>query len=236
MTAGSAASGLTAASEPHVRVCPTHKEEIMNGEPLSRHAGPIVLTAGAYIAITHLALLFVYNPDDLLSTLANPLFRIVSIAYAAAFAGLLVALFAAYARQAREAGKFGLVALFAAILGTFTLGADMWFEAFATPWLVEIAPQVINAERATIWVIGYFSSYILFAVGWALFGLASLRARVFPLPVNVALVLGGLIGFLAAGPPFSVPLGLALMWLGVWLIKTARVHATIPNSATALGT
>jgi hypothetical protein len=212
------------------------KEETMHGTPLSRHAGPIVLVAGAFFAITHLALLFVVNRGDVRTMVADPLYQVVSVAYAAAFAGLLIALFAAYARQAREAGTFGLAALFAAIVGTFTLGADMWFEAFATPWLAEVVPQILTAERKGIWVIGYFSSYVLFALGWGMFGLPSLRARVFPVRISVALVVGGLIGFLAAAPPWGVPLGLALMWLGGWLIKTARADATTTDSAMAVVT
>ncbi len=134
-----------------------------------------MLIAGAYIVITHLALFVVVNRGDPVAVMVSePVFRIVSVAYAAAFAGLLIALFAAYEQQARE-GTFGLVALFAAILGTFTLGADMWFEGFATPWLVEVLPQVLTAQKTTIWVIGFFSSYVLFALGWLLFGLASLQ-------------------------------------------------------------
>jgi hypothetical protein len=205
----------------------------MHGTPLSRHAGPIVLVAGAFFVITQLARLFRMNRGDLRAEVTDPFFQVATVASVAAFAGLLIALFAAYERQAREAGTFGLAALFAAIVGTLTLGANMWFEGFAAPWLVEVAPQIVTAESKGIWVIGYFSSYVLFALGWVMFGLASLRARVFPVRISVALVVGGLIGFLAALPPFGVPLGLALMWLGGWLIKTARAGATTPASAIA---
>jgi hypothetical protein len=205
----------------------------MHGTPLSRHAGPIILIAGVYMVVPHVTLLFVLSRRTLPALAADPLFRAVSVAYAAAFAGLLLALFAAYVRQAREAGRFGFIALFVAILGTFTLGADMWFEGFASPWLLEVSPQVLTAEKTTIWVTGYLSSYVLFALGWALFGLASLRARVFPLPISVALTIGGLIGFLAAAPPWGAALGLALTWLGGWLIKAERTLVTIPEPATA---
>ena len=128
----------------------------MHGTPLSRHAGPIVLVAGAFFVITQLARLSVANRGDLRAQVTNPLFQVASVATVAAFAGLLIALFAAYERQAREAGTFGLAALFAAIVGTLTLGANVWFEAFATPWLVEVAPQILTAEKKGIWVIGYF--------------------------------------------------------------------------------
>jgi hypothetical protein len=90
--------------------------------------------SGAFFAGMHLALFIVMDRSDLQAMLADPVFRVFSVAYASGFAGLLMALVTAYGQQAREAGTFGLVALFAAILGTFTLGADMWFEGFASPW------------------------------------------------------------------------------------------------------
>ena len=55
----------------------------------------------------------------------------------------------------------------------------------------------------------WFVSVVLFSLGWMLFGLASLRARVFPRALSVAVVIGGLIGFQAAMPPWGVALGLA---------------------------
>jgi hypothetical protein len=206
----------------------------MEASPLVRHAGPIVLIAGAYLVVAHVTLRLVLTVDELPVLTAHPGYRVASVAYAAAFAGLLMALFAAYARQAREAGRFGLVALFAATLGTFTLGADMWFEGFAAPWLIEVVPRMLDLEKTTLWVIGYFSSYLLFAMGWALFGLASLRARVFPLPISVAITIGGLIGFLAATPPYGAALGLALVGLGGWLIKAERRIGATKRLGTVL--
>jgi hypothetical protein len=57
--------------------------------------------------------------------LADPLFRVLNLAYAAAFSGLAIAACAAYDKQARAAGTFGLVAFGAAIVGTVNLGANM---------------------------------------------------------------------------------------------------------------
>jgi hypothetical protein len=109
---------------------------MMPESALSRYAGPIVLIVGAYLAVIHLALEFVFiRFSDLAVMLADPTFRVVNLAYAAAFSGLAIAACAAYDRQAREAGRFGLVALCAAIIGTVNLGANMWFEGFAVPWL-----------------------------------------------------------------------------------------------------
>ncbi len=204
----------------------------MSESPLSRAAGPIALVAGALFAAVHLALFAVIDRSDLAAMSADPTFRAVNIAYAATFPLLMLALFAVYGRQARAAGVSGIVGLGAAILGTMSLGADMWFEAFASPWLVDVVPQVLTVERSGIWQVGYLSSYLLFAFGWVLFGLVSLRARVFPIAISIAVTVGGAVGFLAAMPPFAVPLGLAVAALGWWLVRTDRAARLRPQPAT----
>ena len=63
-----------------------------------------------------------------------------------------------------------------------TMAGDMWFDGFASPWLAEVAPQVFTTARPTpILELGAVLSYGLMALGWALYGLATLRARVFPM-------------------------------------------------------
>jgi hypothetical protein len=193
-----------------------------------------VLIVGAYLVVTHVALKFVVmNFSDLAAMEADPVFRVVNLAYAAAFSGLAIAAFAAYDKQAREAGMFGLVALCAAIVGTVNLGANMWFEGFAVPWLADVVPQVLTVEKTLFWQVGYYSSYLLFAIGWVLFGLASLRAGLFPRLISLAIVAGGIIGFLAAQPPYGGALGLALLSLGIWMVKT-RSAAAAPSQPTTV--
>jgi hypothetical protein len=202
--------------------------------PLSRIAGPVAVTAGALFAAAHLGLFATVDRGDPIAMISDPVFRAFNIAFAAMFPLLLFALFAVYLRQDRAAGAFGLIGLFGAMLGTMSLGADMWFEAFAAPWVVAVAPQLLTAEKAVIWQVGYQSAYVLFALGWVLFGLSSLRARVFPVAISLALVVGGLIGYLAAMPPFGVPLGLAVAALGAWLIRTDRAARRQRPSAPSI--
>jgi hypothetical protein len=207
---------------------------MMSESALSRYAGPIVLIVGAYLTVAHLALEFVFvSFNDVAVMVADPLFRVLNLGYAAAFPGLAIAAFAAYDKQAREVGIFGLVALCAAIIGTVNLGANMWFEGFAVPWLAGVVPQILTAEKTLFWQVGYLSSYILFSIGWVLFGLASLRARVFPRLISLAIAVGGLIGFLAARPPYGVALGLALLSLGIWMVRTRSVAAA-PSQPTTV--
>ena len=74
---------------------------------------------------------------------------------------------------------------------------------------------------------------MLFAIGWVLFGIAGIRARVFPLPISIAVVIGGLVGFQAAMPPFAIPLALAITALGIWMIRTTTVADPAPALAPA---
>jgi hypothetical protein len=73
---------------------------------------------------------------------------------------------------------------------------------------------------------GWLSSYWLFAIGWVAFGVASLRARVFPVWISIFLVVGGIAGYQALLAPWGIPLGLALATLGVWLLRRPRSSAT----------
>ena len=177
-----------------------------------------MLVVGAYVAVTHVALQFVVmNFSDQAVMVADPTFRGVNLAYAAAFSGLAIAACAAYDRQAREAGMFGLVAFCAAIIGTVNLGANMWFEGFAVPWLAGVVPQVLTAEKTIFWQVGG----------------ASLRAGVFPRFISLAIVVGGIVGFLAARPPYGAVLGLALLSLGIWMVRTRRAADASAQPMTA---
>jgi hypothetical protein len=83
-------------------------------------------------------------------------------------------------------------------------------------------------------MIGGFTSYVLFASGWVLFGLASIRARVFPLPISIAIVVSGIVGFQAALPPFAIPLAVTIGLLGAWMIgSTARQRSNLVTVAPA---
>jgi hypothetical protein len=41
------------------------------------------------------------------------------------------------------------------------------------------------------------------------------------------IVIGGLVGFQSLLPPFGIPLGIAMAWLGIWMIRTP-----VPAGAT----
>jgi hypothetical protein len=194
---------------------------------LARHAGPIALAGGAAFALVDLARWIVQRPSDFFGMMADPTFRVANGAYFVAFIGLAIALVALNEHLADRYGRFGLIAFLAAFVGTMTQGGNMWFDGFAAPWLAEVAPQVISAEKTITLQVGALSAYVLFALGWMMFGVALLRARVVPVAVALGVIVGGVLGFQSGLPPFGIPLGLAVAAVGVALVRSAA-----PASAT----
>ncbi len=203
----------------------------MMQSPLARLAGPFALGAGTLFIAAQVLLSATLEPMNKLATVGKPLFAVAQVGYLLGFCMLLLALIAAYEWESVKAGAFGVVAFCAAVIGTVFLAGDLWFDTFAGPWIITAAPEVADAPTGSV-VSGAFVSYALFAIGWVLFGLASLRARVFPRLISVAIMVGGAVGFLALLPPFGIPLGLAMIALGTWMIR-APAPRTVDVSVAA---
>jgi hypothetical protein len=206
----------------------------MSDSIFSRLSGPIVLGTGVLLILAELILTTSYDAANRVATVHNPAYLAGGVIYLLAFGGLLISLAAAHQRQAEAAGLLGLVGFAAAIVGTLFLAGDLWFETFAVPWLGDVAPDVFTKAGGML-MVGGFASYVLFATGWTLFGLASLRARVFPMAVSLTIVAGGVIGFQALIPPFGLPLGVAITSLGVWMSRRsfgpAKGHGSLAAAA-----
>jgi hypothetical protein len=110
------------------------------------------------------------------------------------------------------------------------LGGDLWFETFAVPWIADRVPEAFNAEPTMLLALGAVSSYLLFSLGWMLFGIASFRARVFPRAISAGIVIGGLAGWSALLSPFGIPLGVALASLGAWMTRAVRIDSIGPTT------
>jgi hypothetical protein len=208
----------------------------MLSSPLTRLAGPMSIAAGILIAIAQLMML-PFDPKDHVATSTDPVFQIAGGVYMAGFAALIVALVGAYGWGLHRAGRLGTGAFVAALVGTMLLGGDLWFETFAVPWLADEAPTALDTDPTMVLAIGAIASYFCFAAGWALLGIASFRARVFPRAISAAIVVGGAIAFNALLAPFGIPLALAIGALGVWMIRVkapARVPARSQYASTGV--
>ena len=201
----------------------------MSDSLLSRNAGGLALAGGAAFALVDLGRWAFDRPGDKLGMMADPWFLVFNGAYFVVFVGLALALVALYTQLAPRTGRFGLVAFVAALTGTMTQGGNMWFDGFAAPWLAAVAPQVFTGEKTITLQIGALAAYLLFALGWMLFGIAVLRARVVPVAIPVALVIGGALGYRSGLPPYGVPIGLAVAALGAGLVRAH--HGALPVPA-----
>ena len=141
----------------------------------------------------------------------------MGLAFLAMFA-LLLALTGLYSRQVRGAGGLGLVGYLVAFLGTMLVAGDWWYEAFIGPALREQAPEVLTTAPSASIIIGAAITSVTFAAGWAIFGLATVRAGVFPRRMAVLMTVGGVAGVLTLIAPFQLPLAFAVGWMGWWLV------------------
>jgi hypothetical protein len=191
--------------------------------PLTRLAGPMAVVAGGLITVGQIVM-SPFDPKDHIATSQSVQFQAGGVVYMLGFLALMLALIGAYAWEARRAGRFGLVAVSTAVVGTMMLGGDLWFETFAVPSFADgpAGAQVLNGDPSMLLGAGAIASYALFALGWALFGIASYRARVFPKVLCIALVVAGIIGFQALLAPWGIPLGITVGALGVWMTVTNR--------------
>ena len=145
----------------------------------------------------------------------------MGLALAAMFA-LLVAIAALYSSGVAGVGRLGLVAYLVASLGTVLIAGNWWYEAFIGPVLRVEAPDLIaTAPSGSILVAAAITSGT-FAIGWALFGIASLQANVLPRRSSMLLTVAGVIGILALISPFQIPLALVVGLVGLWLVGSDR--------------
>jgi hypothetical protein len=191
---------------------------------LIRSAGSISVAAAVLIIVSQLIGFFAFDPDpanlsEAVTTTTATLYNILKLL---GFFLLLLGLIGLYAHQSVEAGTLGLIGFLVAFLGTMLVAGDWWFEAFAVPYLANVAPQALEGGASGTLVVGGLAGFVLFALGWVLFGLASFRARVFPRWAAIVLIVGGALGVQAGFPPFLFVLGLGVGLMGFSLYKLGR--------------
>lgn len=99
---------------------------------------------------------------------------------------------------------------------------NIWFDTFVAPWLANQIPAALEVPRNGSLVIGAVFSYVPMAVGWTLFGVACLQARVIPLPLALCLIPAGILAFFPL-PPYSIGFG-AVVWApGIWVTRHCQV-------------
>jgi len=165
---------------------------------LVRLGGLAAVAAGALLLIADLwsliIELLVGDTENFSEVAVSTSWAVISGMYLIGVLLLLVALVGLYARQAEAAGVLGLVGFLAALVGTGLLAGMFWTLAFVAPSVAVEAPAFLDAEPTGLLGFGFLFSGIVVGLGWALFGVATIRARVFPRAAAIVLTVGALLG------------------------------------------
>ena len=204
----------------------------MSLQALSRLVGPVSVVAAALIIVSqivNLGLGLALGAQSANSPVHTLKYGLALLAMYA----LLLALTGLYLRQADATGKLGLAGYLLAFLGTLLIAGDWWFESFIAPQIAAVAPEVMSGAITGSMAVGAAATFGLFAVGWMVFGIATLRAKVFPQPAATLLILGGLVGILAGSTPYQVPLAIAVGWIGLSLMRSHPIitYVAAPSPA-----
>jgi hypothetical protein len=137
---------------------------------------------------------------------------------------LLLGLVGLYASQARAAGVLGLIGFLLAFLGTVFVAGFDWAGAFLLPNVAAEASRIFEATPP-----GFVVTFVLFAIGWLVFGLAMLRARIYPRAVALVLIAGAVINLVpVAGTEFVF--AVAIGWAGFLLLMGRGIAEAPPPS------
>lgn len=143
---------------------------------------------------------------------------------------LMLGLVAFFARQSQKMGTFGVVAFVIAAIGTMLVSGFAWALTFIFPAIAEAVPEFIDALAAAP-SVGVVLTLFLVTVGWLLFGIASLRAKVLPAAATWVVIVGSFLAL--ALNIIKVPMSwlifdVGVIWMGWWL-WSERAQRTVES-------
>ncbi len=212
---------------------------------LTRAAGVSAAAAGLiFIAVQ------INHPPMDVASVATTEWVVRNSAKVAMGALALVGITGMYLRQVRQVGVLGLVGYLLFGVGYLLMFATEVVSAYVLPGLVTLAPGYVNdilvaaAGGTPVGDIGAMQvvlgvTGVGYMVGGLIFGTALFRARILARWAAALLAVSTIAtASLAVLPesfnrPMAVPVGIALVGLGVSLYRDQRVQAT-PTSASAI--
>lgn len=196
----------------------------MGNSSLVRLGGFTAVLSGVLLIIGDLSYLFI-DYEDFARAAASGAYIVQAVVFLLAGVLLLVGLVGMYLHHSEAAGVLGLIGFLAALLGTSLVMGAFWSDLFVTPALAQEVPELLNAEEPPALVdLGFTLSFSLFALGWLLFGLSVLRARIYPRAAALLLIVGAALTFIPL-PATGIVFSAAVIWLG-FLTLTRGAPAT----------
>jgi len=211
---------------------------------LTRAAGISAAVAGLiFIAVQ------INHPPMDVASVATTEWVVRNSAKAVMGALALVGITGMYLRQVRQAGLLGLIGYLLFGAGYLLMFSTEVISAYVLPGLVDVAPGYVNdilvaaAGGTPVGDIGAMKTVLAvtgvgYMVGGLIFGIALFRARVLARWAAALLAVGTVatasLAFLpeSFNRPMAVPVGVALLGLGVSLWRDQRTEATDTATAT----
>lgn len=195
----------------------------MSSSNLIRLGGLAAVLAGVLLTIGAL-LSLATESENLSESATTASYAFTWLLYLLGGVLLLLGLVGLYARQSEAAGILGLVGFVAALFGTVLALGAVWAQLFVAPSLAVEASRVLDTEPTGALALGFTLTFLVFLpLGWLLFGIATLRARVYPRVAAIVLIVGAVIGGLPI-PLTEIVLNVAVAWLG-FVLFTGRGEA-----------
>ena len=196
----------------------------MSSSDLLRLGGLAALVGGVLFVAAELLGLPTLNIETFSDTATTASFAIQQVLFLLGVVFVLLGLLGLYVRQSEAAGALGLIGFLVAFLGTVLIGGFIWASAFVAPDLAVVAPQFLDGGPPS----GFILSFITFALGWLLFAVGTLRARVFPRAAAILLIVGAVVVVLPL-PFTTIVFAVALAWLGLALFMGREASAEQPS-------
>ncbi len=205
----------------------------MSSSNLIRWSGLSALVGGALIIASDVINAVLFPGEQTSQVMLSSTWFTVQILGLVGLALITLGLVGMYACQAQQAGSLGLIAFVIAFAGMLMVFGLSWGEPFLGPLVAEQAPGLLSAEPSGALAVGSILSIALFALGWLLFGLASLRAGMLPRGAAMLLIVGALLFFVLTSldlPLYSVVQGAALIWMGYALWSGTGAPALVAEA------
>ncbi len=189
-----------------------------------RLGGVAAIASAALALLSFVLYLLIVGGDRISEAATSAAFFLPSGAQLLALALLLIGLVALFARQAEAFGTLGHTGFVFALLGTTLAAGAAWSQVFVVPRLSEVAPTVADQGAGSV-LAGFLLSFLLFGVGWILFGVATLRTRLFPRWAVILLIVGAFISIVPL-PSRALIVEIAAGYLGFNLLtgRSASEH------------
>ena len=185
--------------------------------------------AAPFVALFGVAVGASIYADDVSDVAGSGRFTVATLSALVTLLLLGLGLVALYLRQQHALGRFGTGAFALALAGTMLAAGAAWDQVFTVPYLAKEAPAVLEGETSGSLLAGFFLSFSLFSLGWALFAIATRRAGVLPRRASTVLLVGAVLAFV----PAPTALRLLVLTIGAALLARSAMAQT-PRVSVAL--